>query len=144
MSTARRLPAVIASVVCFASAALGIAACGDESSSDGPTGFLSQEAGTAVFVQWKRVGDKVAGTFSEATQPQGRLRQASAPFTGTVRDGNVRLQIAAGAATAPVNGRLDGDTLELMIPRQGGALTRRLTPASKGDYTKAVQDIRDG
>lgn len=146
MSTMRHLRAVLAAVVCVVVAGVGIASCGDGSEgagSEGPAGFLSHEGGTAVFVQWTRAGDDVSGTFSEATQPEGGFRQASAPFKGTVRDGSVMLQIRSGVATLPINGRLDGDTLELTIPRQGGALTRRLTSASKDDYTKAMQDIRD-
>jgi len=123
-------------------------------SSDGPAAFLSKDAGSAVFVSWTRVGDDVSGSLSaaEVAQPQpglfqtvtpGQVVPQSASFTGTVRDGSVRLLIGAGIATNRINGRLDGDTLELTIPQDTGVQRRHLTPASQDDYTKAVQDIHD-
>jgi len=60
-----------------------------------------------------------------------------------VRDDSVRLLIGSSTQTNRVNGRLDGDTLELTIPQEQGMLTRRLKSAREGDYTKAVQGIRD-
>jgi len=117
--------------------------------SDGPAAFLSKDADSAVFVTWTRVGDDVSGSLSaaEIAQPQPGLFQTVTPgqvvpqtasFTGTVRDGSVRLLIGAGTATNRINGRLDGDTLELTIPLDQGALTRRLTSASGDDYSQAA------
>lgn len=138
MSIRRGLLALIAAAVCFVVVAVGIATCGD---SDGPAAFLSRERDSALFVQWTRVGDDVSGTVSEATQSKDET--ATAPFTGTVRDDSVRLQISSGTATGQVNGRLDGDALELTIPSDEAVQTRRLTPASRDDYTQAVKDIRE-
>ena len=64
----------------------------------------------------------------------GQVERQAAPVTGTVLDGSVRLLIGSGAATNRINGRLDGDTLELTIPQDAGAQTRRLTPASQDVY----------
>jgi hypothetical protein len=58
-------------------------------------------------------------------------------------DNSVRLLLGSGTQANRVNGRLDGDTLELTIPQDQGLLTRRLEPAGDGDYAKAVQEIRD-
>ena len=123
-------------------------------SSDGPAAFLSKDADSAVFVTWTRVGDDVSGSLSaaEVAQPQpgllqtvtpGRVEPQTASFTGTVRDGSVRLLVGSGTATNRINGRLDGDTLELTIPQGTGVQRRRLTPATRGDYANAVRDIRD-
>lgn len=60
-----------------------------------------------------------------------------------MRDNSVRLLIGSGALSNRINGRLDGDTLELAIPQDTGTQNRRLTPASRDDYARAVQDIRD-
>jgi hypothetical protein len=60
-----------------------------------------------------------------------------------VRNDSVRLLIGSGTFSNRINGRLDGDNLELTIPQDQGAPTKRLTPASQDDYTKAVQGIRD-
>ncbi len=143
MSTKRGLPVVIALVVCFVVVVVGIATCGD--GSDGPAAFLSHDGKGAVFVQWNRVDVDVSGTISESRQPEGvgEFKQVVVPFAGTVRDDSVRLQIDSGAATGRINGRLDGDALELTVPRAEGVQTQRLTPAGKDDYTRAVQDIRD-
>jgi hypothetical protein len=141
MSSRRSLPVLIALVVGLVVVAVGMATCGG--GSDGPAAFLSHEPDTAIFVQWTRVGNDVSGTVSEATQSAGEVKRATAPFTGTVRDDSVRLQIGSEAATGRINGRLDGSTLELTIPQDEGVQTRRLAPASKDDYTQAVQAIRD-
>lgn len=125
--------------------------CGN---SDGPAAFLSKDADSVVFVTWTRVGDDVSGSLSAAklAQPDPSLFQTVAPgevvrqtaeFTGTVRDDSVRLLLGSGNATDRVNGRLDGDALELTIAQDSGVQQRRLTPANQGAYTSAVQDIRD-
>jgi hypothetical protein len=122
--------------------------------SDGPAAFLSKDPDSAVFVSWTRVGDDVSGSLSaaEVAQPQpglfqtvtpGQVEPQTASFTGTVRNGSVRLLIGSGTATNRINGQLDGDTLELTIPQDSGVQRRRLTPASEDDYTNAVRDIRD-
>ena len=150
-----RTRAVIAAViaVCAVVVVVVILASGND---DGPAAFLSTDDTSAIFVQWTRTGNDVSGTLStaEATRPQartelfstapapGQLRQQKGPFTGTVRDKSVRLLIGAGAQTNRVNGRLDGDTLELTIPGHQGVIIRRLEPAGDGDYTKALQAIR--
>jgi hypothetical protein len=140
-----------AAAVCIAFA---VAACGGN---DGPASFLSKSDTSAILVQWTRTGDDVSGTLltAEVTQPQaqtelfstapppGQIKQQTGAFTGTVRDDSVRLLIGSGTQTNRVDGRLDGDTLELTIPQEQGVLTRRLKPAGDGDYTKAVQQIRD-
>jgi len=123
-------------------------------SSDGPAAFLSKDADSAVFVSWTRVGDDVSGSLSaaEVAQPEpglfptvtpGQVVPQTASFTGTVRDGSVRLLIGSRTGMNRVNGRLDGDTLELTMPQDSGVQRRRLTPASQADYTNAVRDIRD-
>ena len=132
------LPVLIALVGCLVVVAVGIATCGG--GSDGPAAFLSRNGDIATFVQWKRVGD-VSGTISE-TKAQSE-NDVTLPFTGTVRDDSVRLQITSSEATGRVNGRLDGDTLELTVPQDDGPRTWRFTPASKDDYKQAVQNIRD-
>lgn len=143
-----------AAAACLAVIASTVAACGG---GDGPASFLSQDDTSAIVVQWTRTGDDVSGTLStaEVTQPQaktelfstapppGQIQQQTGPFTGTVRDDSVRLLIGSGTQSNRVNGRLDGDTLELTIPQEMGMLTRRLKSAGEGDYTKAVQQIRD-
>jgi len=143
----------LAAAACLAVIASTVTACGG----DGPASFLSQDDTSAIFVQWTRTGVDVSGTLStaEVTQPQaktelfstapppGQIQQQTGPFTGTVRDDSVRLLIGSGTQTNRVNGRLDGDTLELTIPQDQGMLTRRLKSAGEGAYTKAVQDIRD-
>ncbi len=108
-------------------AAIPLAGCGSD---DGPHSFLARDDTSALFVEWKRVGDDVSGSLSaaEVNQPQtgplsgrraaaGRDHRADRAFTGTVSDDSVRLQIGSGAASNRVNGRLDGDTLELTIPQ---------------------------
>ena len=151
-----RLGAALASAAATCSAiALTVAACGGNG--DGPASFLSKDHTSAIFVQWKRTGDDVSGSLStaEVTQaqaqaelfstapPPGQIQQQTGVFTGTVRDDSVRLLIGSGAQSNRVNGRLDGDTLEITIPQEQGVLTRRLKPAGDGDYAKAVQQIRD-
>jgi hypothetical protein len=145
----------VAAAACLAVIASTVAACGG--GGDGPASFLSQDGTSAIFVQWTRTGSDVSGSLStaEVTQPQaktelfstapppGQIQQQTGPFTGTVHDDSVRLLIGSGAQTNRVNGRLDGDTLELTIPQDQGMLTRRLKSAGEGDYTKAVQQIRD-
>ena len=131
-------------------AAMLLAGCGSD---DGPASFLGRDDTGAVFVEWKRVGDDVSGSlsaaqvnppqqgmFQAAAQPPGEITKQTGAFTGTVSDDSVRLQITGGNR---VNGRLDGDTLELTLPNDTGVETVKLKPAGKDDYTKAVQDIRD-
>lgn len=144
----------IAAVICVAVVAVTVVACGGHG--DGPASFLSKDDTSAIFVQWTRTGNDVSGTLStaEVTQPEaqtalfstapapGQIQQQTGPFTGTVRDDSVRLLIGSGTQTNRVNGRLDGDTLELTIPQDQGVLARRLKPAGGGDYAKAVQQIR--
>jgi hypothetical protein len=141
--------------LCLAIFAMTVSACGG--GDDGPASFLSADDTSAIFVQWTRTGDDVSGTLStaEVSQAQaqtelfstapapGQIQQQTGAFTGTVRDDSVRLLIGSGTQTNRVNGRLDGDTLELTIPQDQGVLTRRLKPADDGDYTEAVQQIRD-
>jgi hypothetical protein len=141
--------------LCLAIFAMTVSACGGNG--DGPASFLSADDTSAIFVQWTRTGDDVSGTLStgEVSQAQaqtelfstapapGQIQQQTGAFTGTVRDDSVRLLIGSGTQTNRVNGRLDGDTLELTIPQEQGVLTRRLKPAGDGDYAKAVQQIRD-
>jgi hypothetical protein len=130
-----------------------LAGCGSD---DGPQSFLASDNTSALFVEWKRVGNDVSGSvsaaevnqpqtglFQAAAQPPGEITEQTSGFTGTVSDDSVRLTIGAGATSNRVNGRLDGDTLELTIPQDSGAETLRLKPAGKDDYTEAVQDIRD-
>jgi hypothetical protein len=126
-------------------------------SDDGPATFLSHNDQSAIEVKWTRTGGDVSGSLSAAQVTQGQARaeifstapppgaieQHSAPFTGTISGDSVRLLIGSGTQTNRVNGRLDGDALELTVPQDQGALTRRLQPAGDGDYTKAVQQIRD-
>jgi hypothetical protein len=128
--------------------------CGSD---DGPRSFLARDAESALFVEWKRVGDDVSGSvsaaeinrpqsglFQTAAQPPGEVTEQTSAFTGTVSDDSVRLTIGSGAASNRINGRLDGDTLELTIPSDGGAETLRLKPAGQDEYKNAVQHIRDG
>lgn len=145
--------------------ALGVAVCVaivgvialPSGSDDGPATFLSHDGQSAIQVKWTRTGDDVSGSLSAAqiTQAQtqteifstapapGTIQQQTAAFTGTVHDDSVRLLLGSGTQTNRVNGRLDGDALELTIPQEQGVLTRRLKPSSDGDYAEAVQQIRD-
>lgn len=146
----------IAAAVCIAIIVVIVFAVGG--SSDGPAAFLSRDDHSAIYVKWTRTGSDVSGSLSatEVAQQQasqtgffstapapGQIVQQSAAFTGTVRDNSVRLLIGSGTQSNRINGRMDGDTLELTIPQDQGVLTRRLTPADADDYTKAVQQIRD-
>jgi hypothetical protein len=145
----------LAAAVCVAVIAVSVVACGGNG--DGPATFLSHDDDEAIQVKWTRTGDDVSGSLSAAevtqAQPQagffstapspGQIQDQTAAFTGTVRDSSVRLLLGSGTQTNRVNGRLDGDTLELTIPQEQGVLTRRLKPAGDGDYAKAVQQIRD-
>ena len=149
------IPACLA--VFVAAATLLLAACGG--SSDGTKGFLFHKDRTAIFVQWTRTGDDISGSLAAAqvTQPRtgpqpslfstaappGTIEQQTGAFTGTVRDDSVRLLIGSGAASNRINGRLDGDTLELTIPEGDRAIATRLEPASHDDYTQAVREIRE-
>jgi hypothetical protein len=140
MSARRGRIAAVVLVVCLVVVIVVIATSGG--GSDGPVGFLSATGERVTFVQWTRIGDDVSGAVSEAREDESD--QVTVSFTGTVRDDSVRLQIGSGTATARINARLDGDTLELTLPQDdGGVQTLRLTSASKGDYTQAVQNIRD-
>jgi hypothetical protein len=141
--------------VCVATIVVTVAACGGNG--DGPATFLSHDNESAIQVKWTRTRDDVSGSLSAAqvTQAQaqtemfstapvpGQIQDQTAAFTGTVRDDSVRLLVGSGTQTNRVNGRLDGDTLELTIPQDQGVLTRRLKPADDGDYAKAIQQIRD-
>lgn len=142
--------------VFVAATALLLAACGG---SDGTKGFLFRNDRTAIFVQWTRTGDDISGSLAAAqvAQPQtgpqprffptaappGTIEQQTGAFTGTVRDDSVRLLIGSGAASNRINGRLDGDILELTIPEGDRAIATRLKPASRDDYTQAVREIRE-
>jgi hypothetical protein len=144
-----------AAAVCLATIAVTVAACGGNG--DGPATFLSHDDESAIQVKWTRTGNDVSGSLSAAqvtpaqaqtemfsTAPApGQIQDQTAAFTGTVRDDSVRLLLGSGTQTNRVNGRLDGDTLELTIPQDQGVLTRRLKPADDGDYAKAIQQIRD-
>jgi hypothetical protein len=150
-----RTRVVIAAVIAVCVVVVVVVVVGSRNE-DGRAAFLSSDDTSAIFVQWTRTGNDVSGTLStaEVTQPQvrtelfstapapGQLQQQKGPFTGTVRDKSVRLLIGAGTQTNRVNGRLDGDTLELTIPSHQGVITRRLEPAGDGDYTNAVHEIR--
>ena len=152
--TGRSGPAgAFAALLLAAIAPIPLAGCGSD---DGPASFLAHDDTGAVFVEWKRVGDDVSGSlsaaevnqpqqglFQAAAQPPGEITEQTGAFTGTVSDDSVRLQIGSGEASNRVNGRLDGDTLELTLPHDQGVETVKLKPADKDDYTKAVQDIRD-
>ena len=152
---ARPRARTLASVVCVAAIVVTVAACGG--SGDGPATFLSKDDESAIQVKWTRTGDDVSGSLSAAqvtqaqAQPElfstapapGEIQDQTTAFTGTVREDSVRLLLGSGTQTNRVNGRLDGDTLEITIPQEQGVLTRRLKPAGDGDYAKAVQQIRD-
>lgn len=157
MSSSRRTLLLVVAAV--AVVLIVVVAASRSGSSDGTAAFLSHDDESAIFVQWTRTGEDVSGSlsaaqvthaqsaaesgfFSSAPAP-GQITQQTGAFTGTVRDDSVRLLIGSGAASNRVNGRLDGDTLELTIPQDQGVLTRRLNPASHDDYAKAVQQIRD-
>lgn len=128
-------------------------------SPDGPAAFLWHDDESAIFLQWTRTGDDVSGSMSaaEVTKPEeasstgflsvapapGQVQQQTGPFTGTVREDSVRLLVGSGSVSNRVNGRLHGDSLEITIPQDVGVATRRLTPAARGDYTNAIQQIRD-
>jgi len=153
-STSRRAPFAAAAVVIIV---IGVVVA-TGGSSDGPAGYLSHDDESEISVEWTHTGADVSGSVSAAqvTQAQsaaetgffpapapGQITQQTGAFTGAVRDDSVRLLLGSGAVSNGVNGRLDGDTLELTIPQDRGVLTRRLNPASHDDYAKAVQQIRD-
>jgi hypothetical protein len=147
-------PRTVAPVLLLLAMLAALAAgCGSD---DGPESFLAHDNTSALFVEWKRVGDDVSGSvsaaqvnqpqtslFQAAAQPPGEITEQTAGFTGTVSDNSVRLQIGSGATSNRVNGRLDGEALELTLPQDQGVQMLKLKPAGKRDYTKAVQDIRD-
>jgi hypothetical protein len=80
--------------------------------------------------------------FSSATQPAGQVKQQTQTFTGTVRGDSVRLQIGSPALGSQINGRIDGDALELSIPLDEGARAMRLSPAPQSDYDVAAKAVR--
>ena len=144
-----------AALLLAAIAAIALAGCGSD---DGPASFLAHDDTGAVFVEWNRVGDDVSGSlsaaevnqpqegqgfFEAAAQPPGAVTEQTGAFTGTVSGDSVRLQVGSGTAGNRVNGRLDGDTLELTLPQDTGVETVKLKPAGKDDYANAVKDIRD-
>lgn len=141
------IAAGLASVIIVASA------CGGDA--DGPRSFLAHDSTSAVSVQWTRVGADVSGSLSVASitdssnvtfgEKPGVLEVESKTFTGTVNDHSVRLQVGgAGAFGTRINGRLDGDTLELTFPQaEGGVETVKLDQSSSGEYTKVVSQIRE-
>jgi hypothetical protein len=151
----RRAAIPLCSAVFAVVIAVLLGSCGG---SDGPASFLFHSDRMAIFVQWTRTGDDVSGSLSaaEVTQPQvdpqprffstappaGQVVQQTGAFTGTVRGDSVRLLIGSGASSNRINGRIDGDALELTIPDGQRAVPTRLTPANKDDYTKAVEQIR--
>ena len=129
-----------------------VAGCG---SSDGRESFLAHDKSGAVFVEWTRTGDDLAGSisatevtqpqtgvFSSATLPAGQIKQQTQTFAGTVRDDSVQLQIGSPTLGSRINGRLDGDTLELAIPLDEGVRAMRLKPASQSDYDTAAEQVR--
>lgn len=127
--------------------------------SAGPTSFLFHSDQAAIFVQWTRTDDAESGSLSAAqmTQPQpdprptyvstapptGQVGQQTGAFTGTVQGDSVRLIIGSGASSHRVNGRLDGDTLELTVPDGQRAIPTRRTTTNHDDHTKAVEQIRE-
>ena len=133
-----------AALLLAAITATPLAGCGSDV---GPASFLAHDDTGAVSVEWKRVGDDVSGSLSAAelnqpqqglfqagAQPPGEITDQTGAFTGTVSDDSVRLQIGSGAATNRINGRLDGDMLELTLPHDQGVETVKLKPADN-DYT---------
>lgn len=143
--TRRTAKLAVTPAICGVFIAVIVAGCGGNG--DGPATFLSHDNASAIQVKWTRTGNDVSGSLSAAQVTQqhaqtrlfstgpapGEIQQQSAAFTGTVRDDSVRLLLGSGTQTNRVNGRLDGDTLELTIPQDQGVLTRRLEPAGDGD-----------
>lgn len=155
MSTSRQRRIALAAACAVCIAVLGVVVVATAGSSDGPAAFLFQDTTSAVFVQWTRSGDDVSGTiagaeigqpqtgmFGVALRPAGEVRQHSGPFTGTVDGDSVRLQIGSGSAASRVNGRLDGDTLELTLTGDGVQTVRLNPDSSPEDYSRAVTALR--
>jgi hypothetical protein len=148
----RASPAAAALGAAFALRAVAVGACG---SSGGRKSFVAHDRSGAVFVEWTRTGDDVTGSisateitqpqtgvFSSATRPAGQVKQQTQTFTGTVRGDSVRLQIGSPWLASRINGRLDGDTLELSIPLDEGVRAVRLEPANPRDYDDAARKVR--
>jgi len=142
----------IAAAVCIAIIAVIVVAAGGNS--DGPAAFMSRDDRLAIYVKWTRTGDDVSGSLSanEVAQPQaasqagffstapapGQIVQQRATFTGTVRDDSGRLLIGSGMLSNRINGRLDGDTLELTV-RQRDRRDRQ----QRRDQQRPVQTMLD-
>ena len=130
--TSTRAAILAASVACAVVVSVILSSPGND---DGPRAFVGADNTSALAVEWTRVGDDVSGSlsameithaqkhtaiFSTAPSP-GEIQHQSAPFTGSL------------TPTNRVNGRLDGDTRELTIPRDQALLARRRKRAGDGD-----------
>jgi hypothetical protein len=80
--------------------------------------------GTATLYSVSTGAGTDRALLSRAPTP-GTIQQQTAAFTGTVSDESVRLLVGSGTQTNRVNGRLDGDTLELTISQ-----TRACSPGA--------------
>lgn len=154
MSTSKQRRIALAAAIAVPLAMLGVVVA-TAGSSDGPAAFLFQDKTSAVFVQWTRSGDDVSGTiagaevgqpqagmFGAALRPAGEVQQHRSAFTGTVDGDSIRLQIGSGSGASRVNGRLDGNALELTLPGEGVQTVRLNPDSSPEDYSRAVAAIR--
>jgi len=140
--------------------AIVVAVALSSGSDDGPRSFMATRSTAAVLVEWTRVGDDVSGSLTQAglaeptpvlfgndallREQQREMQQRSIPFTGTVNDDSVRLQLTGSAFGTRVNGQLDGDALKLVFTPDGGGgpETVRFDPASRKDFDATVARLR--
>lgn len=146
-------------VVAILGAVLG--GCGNE---NGEHSYLAHDNSSALLATWTRVDNDVSGTIAEvkvidslapdaaatdasppsfgsSRSPPVRVERDSTAFTGEVDGDSVRLQVGGEALGAQINGRLDGDTLELAVPQRSGVETVRLKRGDKSDFEPTVRKI---
>ena len=153
-----RTRAAIASAIVLCLAVVAVVVASSSGGEDGPGTFMVRDAGSALLIEWTRVGDDVSGSMtraqlvvSEASRfasdrvaagvPR-EVKRDSRPFTGTISGDSVRLQFAHGALGGRVNGKLDGEKLTLVLTGSDGPPTLRLASSSRQDFDKAVGQMR--
>jgi len=148
--------AIIAAVaVCaVAGAMLAISSAGD----DGPRSFVARDNGSAVLIEWTRVGDDLSGSMTQARLVNAApdrpvdsrladevprdVQRDTSPFTGTISDRSVRLQFSNLLSAGQVNGRLDDGALKLTIAGSDGLKTVQLSRASREEFNAAITQLR--
>lgn len=153
-----RARAVVAGVVVVCLAVAGVMVASSSGNDEGPRTFVVKDGTSALLIEWTRVGDDVSGSMTRAQLvvsdasrfaddkvaagiPRVVTRDIR-PFTGTISGDSVRLLFGDGALGGRVNGKLDGDTLTLVLSGEGGPSTLRLTGSSREDFDTVVGRMR--